>query len=215
MKRSGLFLLIAAVFATTACNKEKRKGQLSLNGSAPVRIADQGGSTVDFYSGPLQVEFGADGSRKVSVKLEQNGRVAQFTAKVPRNLDWNFTAKGSEIGQPVDLASNRTVALYGPIEERTGTGDSCGFNGSYVTEEQWQKGNEDWSVRFDDARNSQPVAEFKSRREGESYLVASRNLWCRERREPGGGRWDRHAANGNWSDVGSRISALQDTGVRW
>lgn len=213
MKRSGLFLLALAL-AATACNKEKRKGQLSLAGSSPVRIADQGGSTVDFYNGPLQVEFGADG-RKVSVKLEQNGRVARFSAKVPQNLDWNFTARGSEIGQPVDLVSRRAVQLYGPIEERTGLGGSCGFNGSYVTEEQWRKGNEDWSVSFSDAQSSQSLGAFKSRREGESYLVASRNLWCRERREPGGGHWDRHAANDRWNGVSARVAALQDNGVSW
>jgi hypothetical protein len=214
MKRSALILSVVAVL--TACDKETRNGQLDLNGSAPVRIADQNGGTVEFYTGPLKVEFSADSSRKVSVQLEQSGRSAKFTAKVPRNAGWNFSVKGSEIGQPVDLASARTIELYGPVEIRTGHGAPCGMNGNYLTEEKWQLGNEDWAVTFADAQSAQSLAQFKSRREGQEFLLETRNLWCRERHHGGpGGRWDRHASRGRWNDLSTKLDALQQTGLSW
>lgn len=191
MKRSGILLVLAA--ALVACGEETRNGQLSLAGSAPLRIADQEGKTVDFYSGPLKVVFKAESRSKVTVQLEQGERAARFSAKIPGSRDWNFSIKGSEIGQPVDLESQRSVALHGPVYERTGTGGPCGFDGNYITEERWQAGTEDWKVSFTDASTAQAVGSFASRKE-DTYLIYSRNLWCRERRhhEPGrGGRWDR------------------------
>ena len=51
------------------------------------------------------------------------------------------------------------------------------------------------------------VASFQSYK-NDTYLVDSRNIWCREnpRREPGGGRWDR---------VSSRIEKLKTDGVKF
>lgn len=208
MKR--LSLVLAAAVVMTACGEETRTGQLTLAGSAPLRIADKNGGTVEFYTGPLKVEFDPQGGRQVAIKLDQSGRVAEFTAKVPRNADWNFSIKGSEIGQPVDLESKRKVELYGPLQRRTGTGGPCGFDGNYVTEETWQQGNEDWSVAFANAGTSQPIGSFQSRREGEWYLIERRDLWCREhhRREPfpRGGRWDR---------ASQTLKDLQDNPVKF
>ncbi|MBI4347770.1 MAG: hypothetical protein HY553_13015 [Elusimicrobia bacterium] len=208
MKRSRWCIALAAVLV--ACGEETRNGQLTLAGSTPLRIADQDGRTVEFFTGPLKVEFGPDGSRKVSVKLEQEGRVAKFSARVSgRNADWNFTIRGNEIGQSVDLASTRKVEYYGPRENRLGNGGSCGYNGTWVTEETWQRGNEDWKVAFTEAANGSAVGAFASRREGEYYLLEVRHLWCRERRdfpEPRIPRWDR---------VSHSIERLQETGVRF
>ncbi len=193
MKRRDLISILAAATLLAACGEETRNGQLTLAGSSPLRIADEGGKTVEFFSGPLKVEFGADGSRKFNVKLEQNGRTAKFSGKVSGILDWNFTVRGSDIGQPADFTSRRVVKLYGPVSNRWGIGGPCGFNGQWQTEETWQKGNEDWSVSFSDANTGAAVGAFASRREGQDYLIDSRNTWCRERHEhePGHGRWDR------------------------
>lgn len=208
MKRWGI-MPVLAVALLAACGEETRNGRLELAGSAPVRIIDESGAGVEFVSGPLKVEFGANNSRKFTVVLEQGGRKAKFSGKVPDARDWNFTLRGRDIGQPADFASNRAVALYGPISTSYGTGASCGFDGNWLTEEQWQKGNEDWSVAFTDAQTSAALGTFKSRREGETYLIAVRNLHCREnhRREPrGGGRWDR---------LSEKLSGLQDSGVKF
>ncbi|MBI4422248.1 MAG: hypothetical protein HY554_00885 [Elusimicrobia bacterium] len=207
MKRSSLCLAFAA--ALVACGEETRNGQLTLAGSTPLRIADQDGSTVEFFTGPFKVEFGPDGSRKVNVKLEQDGRVAKFSARVSgRNADWNFTIRGGDIGQPVDIASARNIEYVGSPEQRMGNGGPCGFNGTWITEETWQRGNEDWKVSFSDAGNGKAVGAFASRREGEYYLLATHNLWCRERRDIPEPRipWDR---------LSSSIERLRESGVRF
>lgn len=207
MKRSRWCIALAA--ALVACGEETRNGQLTLAGSTPLRIADQDGRTVEFFTGPLKVEFGPDGSRKVKVRLEQEGRVAKFSARVAgRNADWNFTIRGSEVGQPVDFTSTRKVEYYGPREVRLGNGGPCGFNGTWVTEETWQRGNEDWRVAFADAGNGTAVGAFASRREGEYYLIEVHELWCRDHREhePRQPRWDR---------VSHSIERFQEQGVRF
>lgn len=208
MNRKNILLALTVGFMMTACDKETRKGELTLSGSAPVRIVDEGGSAVDFVAGPVKVEFAASSNRKFSVTMEQGGRKAKFSGKVPEGNDWSFTLRGRDIGQAVDVASRRSIQLYGETSTSIGNGDSCGFDGRWVTEEKWQKGNEDWNVAFTDANSSAAVGSFKSRREGESYLVDSRNLYCREqhRREPGGGRWDRLSNN---------LSSLTETGVKF
>lgn len=190
MRKGGLLFVVAAAIAMTACNEETRNGQLTLAGSAPLRIAGQNGTT-EFYTGPLTVEFAPEGGRKVKVKLKQDSRETEFQVNISQR-DWNFTVRGSEIGQPVDLASNRSVQLYGPVERRIGNGGPCGFDGNWVTDEYWQQGTEDWTVKFTDAGNGSAVGTFASRR-NDSYLVRTEQLWCREnhRHEPRGpmGRW--------------------------
>lgn len=201
--------VLAAIALLAACGEETRDGQLTLSGSQPVRIVDQGGSSVDFVSGPLKVQFGADSSRQFTVQLEQSGRKAKFSGKAPDAGDWNFTVLGRTIGQPVDLTSARSVALYGPISTQSGTGSFCGFNGTWETEEQWQKGNEDWSVTFADAQSGGGLGVFKSRVEGKSYLIGTRNVWCLERqpREPLPDRGGRR--------MSERLQDLQDSGVKF
>ena len=206
-KRSIVPLLLGAVLLA-ACGEETRNGQLTLTGSQPVRVIDQGGAAVDFVSGPLKVTFGADGSRTFTVELEQNGRKAKFSGKVPGGTqDWNVTIKGGDIGQPVDLASRRTVAYYGPIWTSWGMGDPCGFNGRWETEESWQKGREDWKVSFADAGTGRSLGAFASQKD-QDYLLGRRNTWCRERPmpEPRGPRWN---------SVAQRLDRFQLDGVRF
>ncbi len=192
MNRRTMFLTVASAIFLAACGEETRTGQLTLAGSAPVRIASQDGKTVEFFAGPLKVEFGASSGRKFTVKLEQDGRTATFSGKVPNADNWNFTVLGKDVGQPMDFSSRRNIQLYGAVSKSWGTGGSCGFNGRWETEDSWQKGNEDWSVAFADAATSHAVGSFNSRQEGQNYLIDSRNVWCRERPDHDrGGRWDR------------------------
>jgi hypothetical protein len=187
--------LLAAVVLLAACGEETRNGQLTLSGSQPVRVIDQGGAAVDFVSGPLKVTFGAESRSKFTVELEQSGRKAKFSGKIPGGTqDWNVTIKGGDIGQPVDLSSARSVAYYGPVWTSWGMGDPCGMNGRWETEQQWQKGREDWKVSFADAGTGKSLGAFSSVKD-QDYLISSRNTWCRERPmpEPRGPRWDRVA----------------------
>lgn len=211
-KNKNVLLILAAGFLMLGCDHETRNGSLSLSGSSPVRIVDEGGKTVEFLSGPVKVDFSAGSSRKFTVEMEQGGRKAKFSGKVPESNDWNFTLRGRDIGQWVDFASSRSVSLYGPISTSIGRGGSCGFDGNYVTEESWQKGNEDWTVAFNDANTGAGVGSFKSRREGDSYLVGSRDLWCREnhRHEPGG----RHGLSTAVSSV-NKLTEQLGSGVKF
>ena len=207
MNRRRILPLLVLAVLTAACGEEKRDGQLTLSGSAPVRIVDQSGAAVEFVSGPLKVEFGADSGRKFTVSLDQNGRKARFSGQAPDASDWNFTVRGRDIGQPVDLASARSVTLYGPVRTQMGSGTPCGMNGMWETEEQWRSGNEDWSVAFTDAQSGAALGTFKSRRENQSYLVGTRNLWCRVRPQ--------HEPHGRWAEMSDKLSALQDAGVKF
>jgi hypothetical protein len=210
MKKKVLPVL-AAVALMTACGEETRNGQLTLSGSQPVKIIDQESKkAVEFLSGALKVEFSGDSGRKVTVKLEQGANKAKFSGKVNHEGGWNFTVRGKDIGQPVDFASQRSVELYGPVYTSYGTGGFCGFDGTWMTEETWQKGNEDWKVGFADTQTGAALGEFKSRLTGKSYLLESRNVWCREnpRRDP-----YPHPIPPRYPRISQRLSNLQQNGV--
>lgn len=217
MNRKSLLIGLAAGILMTACVDETRKGQLVLSGAAPVRIIDESGKTVEFVNGAVKVEFSADSGRKFTVSMEQESRKAKFSGRAPNGgRDWNFTLRGREIGQLVDMASRRDVELYGQPSTSIGTGNSCGFDGRWVTEDVWQKGNEDWKVAFTDAQTSQAVGSFNSRREGVDFLISSRNLWCREQPRhdppfPRGPRGNLSKAEG----AVKKLSTLAESGVKF
>lgn len=207
IKRRFLPLLAAAALLA-ACGEETRNGQLTLTGSQPVRVVDQSGASVEFVAGPLKATFGAESSRKFTVELEQNGRKAKFSGKIPGGAqDWNVSIKGGDIGQPVDFASTRSVAYYGPVWTSWGMGDPCGMNGRWETEQSWQKGREDWKVAFADAATGAALGAFASTKD-QDYLLSSRNTWCRERPmpEPRGPRWN---------SVSQRLDGFQLDGVKF
>jgi len=213
MKKRSILPLLAAAVLLAACGEETRNGQLTLSGTQPVRIIDQGGSPVDFATGPLKVTFSADNSRKFTVELEQNGRKAKFSGQVPGGTqDWNVTLKGADIGQPVDLASSRSVAYYGPVSTSWGWGGPCGFNGTWQTEESWQRGKEDWKVSFADAQTGAALGAFASQKD-DNYLIARRDVWCRERPMPEPHPRGRLGAMSE--QLGSSLGELQQKGVNF
>lgn len=186
MRTKAPLILSLTVLMLAACGEETRNGDLTLTGSAPVRIVDEGGKTVEFGAGPTQVTFSAGSSRKFTVTVSQGkDKTAKFTGKAPSSDEtWNFTLRGRDIGQPVDMASTRDLELYGPVWRRTGDGGTCGFNGRWVTEEEYQDCNEDWKVAFNDAATSASVGSFHARREKLSCFLGSRNIYCREEPRP-------------------------------
>ena len=176
-----LLLCLGAALLVAACDSETRNGQLTLTGTSAVRVMDKDGHAVDFTSGPLKVAFGVPGGDKISVRLEQGDRKATMEARVPADGDFNFTLRGADMGQSFDLASQRKLDLYGEKHTSIGNGGSCGFDGEWVTEETWQKCNEDWKVLFTDTRNSAALGTFESIHNGADCLIATRDLYCRER----------------------------------
>jgi hypothetical protein len=109
-----------------------------------------------------------------------DAKKAKFSGKAPSSDDsWNFTLRGRDIGQPIDLESKRDVELTGKPWRQIGEGGSCGW-GRWVTEEEYQNCNEDWKVAFADAATSSALGSFHSRREKLTCHLSSRNLYCRD-----------------------------------
>lgn len=209
----GMMVLIFA-----ACDKETRDGILTLAGSTPVRIVDESGKTVEFFSGSTKVEFSAGSSRKFTVTVSQGEKNAKFSGKAPSGGDnWNFTLRGREIGQPLDLTSVRTIELLGKPWRRMGRGGPCGRGGTWVTDEEYQTCNEDWKVTFADAANLQSVGAFHSRREKQQCLLNSRNLFCEGERDhdprPPFPSDERNLSKAQ--DAVKKLSSLAETGVRF
>ncbi|MBI5211465.1 MAG: hypothetical protein HY927_15945 [Elusimicrobia bacterium] len=180
MKRIS-YVLGLAVVLLAACGEETRDGQLTLAGSAPLRIVDQSGKTVEFPAGPTKVEFSADRSRKFTVTVSQGkDKQAVFSGQAPASNGWNFTLRGKDIGQPFDLTSDRKVEYVGRPWRRIRDGAPCGFNGRMVVEDVYQACNEDWRADFADASNAQAIGSFLSRLRDETCLIGSRDLYCRD-----------------------------------
>jgi hypothetical protein len=214
MKKKVPYVLCLAALILGACGEETRNGTLTLAGVNPVKIADKSGKTVEFYAGPAKVQFSGSSSGKFTVVVSQGDRKAEFSGKAPKNDgSWNVTVRGKDIGQPEDFASARSVEYYGQTWRQLRDGGPCGMNGRYEVEDTYQKCNEDWKVSFTDAGNGAAVGTFASRIDGDTCLIDSRQLWCRDNPMPPpyprGGRWDR------MDGTVQRLKDLSETGINF
>ena len=180
MKKISSILCLAVVLLA-ACGEETRNGLLTLAGSEPLRITDQSGKVVEFAAGPTKVVFSADKSRKFTVTVSQGqDKQAAFSGQAPANDGWNFTLRGKDMGQQVDMTSDQKVEFSGRPWRNIRDGGPCGFNGRMVVEDEYQTCSEDWRVDFADAVSAQPVGTFLSQRSNMTCLIGSRNLYCRD-----------------------------------
>ncbi|MDD5629668.1 MAG: hypothetical protein PHU21_11425, partial [Elusimicrobia bacterium] len=178
-KLTSVLCLAAALIA--GCGEETRDGQLTLAGSGPIKIVDQSGKVVEFLAGPTKIVFSADKARKFTVTISQGqDKQAAFSGQAPAHDGWNFTLRGKDIAQQVDLASNRKVEYVGRPWRTIREGGPCGFNGRMLVEEEYQACNEDWRVDFADSSNAQPVGFFRSQRDNLTCLIGSHDLYCRD-----------------------------------
>lgn len=152
MKRIPLRLIAvsAVVLAASGCDfKEKRSGRIALAGAASIPLNDVGGSRAELVAGPAEVTFKkGSGDRSVAIRVRQPGR-PEVNIEAPVTGDYrsgNFTLRGSEIGQPVDLVSARAYAVTGARESMT-TWVEEGFQRCLV-ELSWDPCDEDWTVSF-------------------------------------------------------------------
>ncbi|MBI5239077.1 MAG: hypothetical protein HY926_01255 [Elusimicrobia bacterium] len=180
MRRMTSILCLAAALLA-ACGEETRNGQLTLAGSNPLKLADESGKVVEFLAGPTKVVFSAESSRRFKVSVSQGqDKQATFSGQAPAGSGWNFTLRGKDIGQQVDLASDHKVEFVGRPWRTIRDGGPCGFNGRMVIEEEYQTCNEDWRVDFADSASAQPVGTFRSKRDNLTCLIYSRDLYCRD-----------------------------------
>ncbi|MBI3554564.1 MAG: hypothetical protein HY077_18885 [Elusimicrobia bacterium] len=216
MKKKTSFVLCLAALIMAACGEETRNGQLTLSGAAPVRLVDESGKTVEFVAGATKVQFAAGSSGKFTVTVSQGkDKQAKFSGKAPtRDGSWNFTLKGRDIGQPVDLASLRSVDYYGRTWRSLRDGAPCGMGGRWLVEEEYQKCNEDWRVNFADAGSAQTVGSFHSRLEDQDCLLSSREIYCQGERPMPGPPFPRRNFSSAHDSI-NKLDELSQTGLKF
>lgn len=158
-----LSLTAFAVLVASGCDfREKRDGSIVLTGSANIPLTDRSGARAELVAGPAEVTFkkGAN-DRSVAIRIRQTGR-PEVNFEAPVSGDYrtgNFTLRGSDIGQPVDLASVRGFAVTGAPRRETSWTDE-GFQRCLV-DVTYDPCDENWNVEFRTAAGS--LGAFSSR----------------------------------------------------
>ena len=181
--KKPLLLLLAAV-ALAACDSETRKGQITLTGSSNIPLNGRSGAA-ELVAGPAEVTFKrGSSSGRVAISIRQSGREIELEAPVSGDYrSGNFTLRGSEIGQPVDLVSARSHAVTGGTERYT-TIEDQGFQTCRV-DVSYEPCVESWTVAFKSVAGAE-LGTFSSRasarcneRRGMPYAC-----WREPRHEP-------------------------------
>lgn len=141
--------LAALLLAAAGCDfKETRVGQITLATSAGIPLNGRDGRA-ELVAGRTEITFKkGSGDRSVSIRVRQPNRPeVQLEAQASGDYTTgNFTLKGSEIGQPVDLLSVRTYAVTGPTERDS----TMVENGMQIcrVDIAYDPCDENWSVAF-------------------------------------------------------------------
>lgn len=168
--------LVAVLLAVAGCDfKETRSGSISLTG-ANIPLNGKAGAA-ELVAGSAEIQFkkgSSDGS--IAIRVRQPNRAdIELEAKVSGDYrTGNFTLKGSEIGQPVDMTSARAYAITGsPV--RYSNWEDRG-NQTCMVEITFDPCDENWTVGFSAA--GAQLGSFSSR-----YAMRcnerSYTTWCR------------------------------------
>lgn len=150
MKRLALVLAAAACVAAVGCdNKETRSGSITLTGSSNIPLNDKSGAHAELVAGQAEITF-QKGSKDhtIAILVKQPGR-PDVNIEAPVNGDprsGDFTLRGSEIGQPVDLVSARRFTITGP-NQRWSHWEDQGFERCMI-DDSFDPCDEDWTVAF-------------------------------------------------------------------
>lgn len=171
MKRLSLALAVACLAVAACDNKETRTGTITLTGTSGIQLVDKSGAHAELVAGPTEITF-QKGSKNgtIAIGVKQSGR-PDVNIEAPITGDpsgGNFTLRGSDIGQPVDMVSVRRYAVTGPRESWNNWEDQ-GMERCMI-EDSFDPCNEDWTVSFNAAAGE--VGSFAA-------LTATR---CNERR---------------------------------
>ena len=114
-----------------------------------VRPADIPQQHAELVAGPAEFTFDKGSKdRTVAVLVRQPSR-ADVVIEAPVPADYrtgNFTLRGADIGQPVDLVSVRRYTVTGP-SQRTSYWEERGFDRCMV-DYSWNPCDEDWTISF-------------------------------------------------------------------
>lgn len=132
-----------------------------MTGSSGIPLAGRNG-TAELAAGKTEITFKKGSSdNSIAIKVRQPNRPEiELEAKV--NGDYrtgNFTLKGSEIGQPVDMASSRSYAITGQTVRYT-TWENMGSQECLV-DISYDPCDENWTVGF--SANGKELGSFSSR----------------------------------------------------
>ena len=145
------FLPLAAVLlAVAGCDfKETRTGQITLAGAATGIPLNGKAGAVTLVAGRAEFTFKKGSTDKsIALKVKQDGRpdVDLEAAVAVDYRSGNFTLKGSDIGQPVDMTSARAFAITGATERYSNWEDQ----GSQIclVETSFDPCDENWTLSF-------------------------------------------------------------------
>lgn len=150
LKKRQLFVLVAACLAVAGCNdKETRKGSITLTGTSNIPLVDKSGSHAELVAGPAEITIQkGDQKGTLAIAVKQDGRpdvniVAPFKGNP---ADGNFTLRGADIGQPVDMTSARGYVVTGATV-RWSDWENMGSERCLV-ETSYDPCDENWTVAF-------------------------------------------------------------------
>jgi hypothetical protein len=142
--------LVAVLLVVAGCDfKETRSGQISLTaGTAGIPLNGKAGAAT-LVAGPAEVTFKkGSADNTIAIRVKQGGRPdVDLEAAVSGDYrTGNFTLKGSEIGQPVDMASARSYQITGATVRYTNWEDQG--TQTCMVEISFDPCDENWTVGF-------------------------------------------------------------------
>lgn len=177
--------LVAVLLVVAGCDfKETRSGQISLTaGASGIPLNGKAGPAT-LVAGSAEITFKKGSADKsIAIRVKQSGRPdVDLEAAVSGDYrTGNFTLKGSEIGQPVDMASSRSYAITGPNQRYSHWEDQG--NQTCMIEITYDPCDENWTVGFRSAAGAE-LGSFASRTPTQCN-ERRYTSWCRHNpREP-------------------------------
>ena len=169
--------LVAVLIAVAGCDfKETRSGQIVLTpaGSAGIPLNGKAGAA-SLVAGSAELTFKKGSSKNsIALSVKQSGRpnVDLEAAVAGDYTSGNFSVRGADIGQPVDMTSARAYAITGPAERYSNWEDQG--NQTCMVDTIYEPCDENWTLSFRSA-NGVELGSFASRQ----------GTRCNERRSVG------------------------------